>query len=175
MKTKKLILIVVAAVAVVAVAVAVMFVASGSFVALSLYFTGIWQHAAEYEEYASEFNVVKDYVLENYASEERRTLSITSPLSEHGRTLYEYETKEYATLPEEVKAALDTIDEEAFRQDASIECILVHGNRVDFWTIKGYRLVYSPDGKPTWFREPDDETPFRVKRIKDGWYHVVAK
>ena len=171
MKTKKPILIAVAAVAVVAV---MWLISHGVFIGLFAY-TSRWEFAAEYEEYASEFNIVKDYVLENYASEERRTLSITSPLSEHGRTLYEYETKEYATLPEEVKAALDTIDEEAFRQDASIECIHVHGNRVDFWTIKGYRLVYSPDGKPTWFREPDDETPFRVKRIKDGWYHVVAK
>lgn len=175
MKTKKLILIVVAAVAAVAVTIGVIWLISRiAFIGLFAY-ASRWEFAAEYQEYASEFNVVKDYVLENYPSEERRILSITSTLSEHGRTLYEYDTKEYATLPEEVKQALDTIVEQAFSQNASVETIHVHGNRVEFCTIKGYRLVYSHDGKPTWFCDPDDETEVRVKKIKDGWYHMMKE
>ena len=136
-----------------------------------------WKWTAEYEEYASEFNTVKDYVLENYASEEGRELDVTSLLSAHGRTLYDRDTKEYAELPEPIQAALDTVDENAFPdKDSELDKICVRGERVDFCISYGtYHLVYSPDEKPTWFRSPDDETKIRVKRIKDGWYHVVKK
>ena len=159
------------------VAACVLLVVSHIILLLVWHYTGIWIWTAEYKEYASEFNTVKDYMLENYASDETRLLYVTSLLSEHGRTLYDRETEEYAELPENVQAALDAIDENAFPyKHSDLDKICVRGGRVDFCISYGvYRLVYSPDGKPTWFREPDDETPFRVKRIKDGWYHVVVK
>ena len=136
-------------------------------------YTHTWIWSAEYEEYASEFNTVKDYIAGQYASEERRILSVTSTLNEHGRTLYDHDTKEYAELPDNVKTALDTIAEKAFTQKAPVESIHVYGNRINFRTMQGYYLVYSPDEKPTWLHSPDDETDFKVKRIKDGWYHMV--
>lgn len=140
-------------------------------------YTNTWIWKEEYEDYASEFNTVKDYVLGNYASEEERVLDITSPLSTESRTLYEYETKEYAELPADVQSALDAVDENAFPyKNSDLSKICVRGERVDFCISYGtYRLVYSPDEKPTWFNSPDDETEIRVKRIKDGWYHVVKK
>lgn len=139
--------------------------------------TNTWKWVAEYEDYASEFNTVKDYVLENYASEEERVLDVTTLLNEHGRTLYDRDTEEYAELPEPIQAALDAVDENAFPdKDSDLDKICVRGGRVDFCISSGtYRLVYSPDEKPTWFRSSDDETKIRVKRIKDGWYHVVKK
>ena len=76
-----------------------------------------WKWTAEYEEYASEFNTVKDYVLKNYASEEGRELDVTSLLSAHGRTLYDRDTGEYAELPEPIQAALDTVDENARKRN----------------------------------------------------------
>ncbi len=173
MKAKKVILIAVAAVAAVAILVGAFWLFPRVVAIVGIASADRWMFAAEYKDYASEFNTVKDYVLKNYPSDEGRSLSVTSTLNEHGRTLYEYETKEYAELPEKVKSALDTIAEKAFLQNASVEDIWVYGNRVDFCTIKGYRLVYSPDGKPTWLHTPDDGEEFRVKRIKDGWYHVM--
>lgn len=154
-------------------AACLLFVAYNVVLLLMWNYTETWEFAAEYEEYASEFNVVKDYIAGQYASEERQILSVTSPLNEHGRTLYDHDTKEYAELPENVKNALDTIAEEAFTQKAPIETIHVYGNRINFRTMQGYYLVYSPDEKPTWLHSPDDETDFKVKRIKDGWYHMV--
>ena len=154
-------------------AACLLFVAYNVVILLMWNYTETWAFAAEYEEYASEFNVVKDYIAGQYASEERRILSVTSPLNEHGRTLYDHDTKEYAELPDNVKTALDTIAEKAFTQKAPVESIHVYGNRINFRTMKGYYLVYSPDEKPTWLHSPDDETDFKVKRIKDGWYHMV--
>ena len=118
---------------------------------------------------------MKDYVAENYPSEEERWLDVTSALNEHGRTLYEYDTKVYAELPTEVQAALDTIEENAFSSHAYLNTIRIRGNRVDFCTQVGYALVYSPDEKPTWMHIANDPTNIRVKKIGDGWYHVKKK
>ena len=36
----------------------------------------------------------------------------------------------------------------------------------------GYALVYSPDGKPKYYREADEEGKFYVKKEGVGWYHL---
>lgn len=175
MKTKKVMLIAVAAVAAVAILIGVFWLFPRVAAIAGIAYASRWEFAAEYKDYAAEFNTVKNYVLKNYPSDEGGMLSVTSLQNEHGRTLKDDETEKYAELPTDVQSALDTIVENAFSQNASLETIWIYGDRVDFCTRKGYRLVYSPDGKPTWLRSPDDETEFRVKRIKDGWYHVMKE
>ena len=177
MNVKKVILITVAAVAAVAILVGAFWLFPRVVAIAGIAYVSRWELAAEYKDYAAEFNTVKDYVLKNYPSDEGRRLSVTTLLSEHGRTLYDRDTKEYAELPEPIQAALDAVDENAFpSKDSDLDKICVRGERVDFCISSGtYRLVYSPDEKPTWFRSPDDETKIRVKRIKDGWYHVVKE
>lgn len=173
MNVKKVILITVAAVAAVAILVGAFWLFPRVVAIAGIAYVSRWEFAAEYRDYAAEFNTVKDYVLKNYPSDEGRRLSVISLQNEHGRALKDYETEKYAELPADVQSALNTIAEKAFSQNASLGSIWVHGDRVDFRTIKGYHLVYSPDGKPKWLRSPDDETEFRVKRIKNGWYHVM--
>ena len=175
MKAKKVTLIAVAAVAAVAILAGAFWLFPRAFAIAGIAYVSRWEFAAEYRDYAAEFNTVKDYVLKNYPSDEGRRLSVISLQNEHGRALKDYETEKYAELPADVQSALNTIAEKAFSQNASLGSIWVRGDRVDFYTSKGYHLVYSPDGKPTWLRSPDDETEFRVKRIKDGWYHVMRK
>lgn len=136
-----------------------------------------WAWAVEYKDYASEFNTVKDYVMENYASEEEKWVSVSFPLNSPKDfiTLYDPDTKEYAELPEDVKAALETIADEAFSSDAHLHTIRICSDRIDFCTQVPYALVYSPDEKPTWMYNYNNPTDIRVKKIGDGWYHVRDK
>ena len=173
MKVKKVIRLV----AVGAVSVCVAWLVSRIVLLGVFFYVGRWEWAVEYKDYASEFNTVKDYVMENYASEEEKWVSVSFPLNSPKDfiTLYDPDTKEYAELPEDVKAALETIVDEAFSSDAHLNTIRICGDRIDFCAQVPYALVYSPDEKPTWMYIHTDPTDIRVKRIGDGWYHVRNK
>jgi len=135
-----------------------------------------WKYCAEFDDFAEEFQTVADYVLlESCGKSGYYDVSRT----ENGdKTLYDPKTKRYLDLPAEVSASLDRIDsKEAFPDKGSyLDLIYFYEHRVDFRKEGGsYKLVYSPEGKPTYWHSPDDGKTILVKTIGNGWYHVVAR
>lgn len=131
-----------------------------------------WKLAVDFKEYEDEFNCVKDYVLQYYRDSTDKYVDVTRKDGE--LTLYDPDLRYYFELPEEVSEALESINE-AFDPDASLEWISFWGNKVMFRTMQSYSLVWSPDEKPTWYSNPDDEREISVKKAGDGWYHIVEQ
>lgn len=135
-----------------------------------------WKYCAEFDDFAEEFQTVADYVLSESSG---KTGYYDVSRTESGdKTLYDPETKCYLDLPAEVSASLDRIDsKEAFpNKDSDLDLIYFSGQCVRFKKEGGcYALVYSPEGKPTYWHSPNDGKTILVKTIGNGWYHVVAR
>ncbi|MBE6607367.1 MAG: hypothetical protein E7633_02255 [Ruminococcaceae bacterium] len=133
----------------------------------------IWKYCANYEEYADEFNLVKDYIEAEFPNETNKYLSINS----YGGRLkvYDPDTKEYLQFPDDVKSALYVINRNGFPdKDSNFDIIRIHKGRISFGIENGqYALVFSPNNKPKWVNSPDEDNKIRVKSIGDGWYHVT--
>lgn len=84
---------------------------------------------------------------------------------------------EYLTLPDDVALSLDRISKKGFpNKDSNLDVIRIHEGRISFCIVNGnYALVYSPDKKPSWLHAPNENIGVEVKKIQDGWYHVVEK
>ena len=140
---------------------------------LSFYYVSIWSEVASYEEYADDFNVVKNYIAAEFPNETDKYLSV-SVTSGQGRRLFDPDTDEYLQVPDDVLSSLEVIDKEAFpSKDANFNTIRIYKDRISFGIENGsYELVYSPEQKPTWLNSPENTKVF-VKKIGDGWYHVA--
>lgn len=138
-----------------------------------IFYGDIWKYCADYEEYADEFNLVKDYIEAEFSNKTDKYLSINSYGGE--LKVYNPDTKEYLQLPDDVKSALYVVDRNGFpNKDSGLELIRIHEGRISFCiSNRRYALVFSPDQKPTWVNSPDEEHKVRVKSIGDGWYHVT--
>ena len=142
-----------------------------------------WKTAADFEDYASDFTAVKDYVAETYAGSEGKHFFVVRRLTGVGAdrkrlvTLYDIDMHEDIELPPEVGESLRTIAAHGFpHKDAHFSMITVYPDRVAFHIESGrYALIYSPKERPRWIFEPNDEHKIRVRRIGNGWYHVVAR
>ena len=135
----------------------------------------VWKYSADFEKYSTDFIKVKDYVSEQY-SEDYGKWFFVSITDEQGSTLYDPDTNNTVELPDEVRKSLENIDDFGFPdKDANLYTIRVHGERVTFAIEAGnYALVYSPNEKPTWLHSPDEDNDVKVRKIGDGWYHVLV-
>lgn len=133
-----------------------------------------WGDSADYDQYAQDFQVVKDYIQAQYPGAYDKYLSVGYKDSVY---LYDPETGEYLQLPSEVLSSLEAIDRHGFpSKDARLDVIRIHGDRITFCTTNGqYALVFSPSRKPTWVNSPDETVIASVKPIGDGWYHVATR
>lgn len=134
--------------------------------------TRLWAHAADYDNYADDFHVVKDYIQAKFPGEYGKSIYVSS---NGGTQLYDPDTNEYLQLPSDVLASLEAILRNGFpHKDADLGKIMIHKDRISFCTTKGqYALVYSPSQKPSWVNSPDDAAMTRIKSIGNGWYHVA--
>lgn len=134
--------------------------------------TRTWAHAADYDGYADDFHVVKDYIQAQFPGEYGKWIYV-SPNG--GTQLYDPDTDEYLQLPSYVLSSLESIRKNGFpHKDGQLDVIRIDGDRISFCTTKGqYALVYSPSQKPSWVNSPDDTAMTRIKSIGDGWYHVA--
>ncbi len=139
-------------------------------------YNDIWHYSADYEEYADDFNLVRDYFATEFPSETGRWIAISNEGSP-GIKVFDTDTKEYVSVPGDVISSLEIIRNDAFRhKDSLFDAIGIHGDRISFCIENHhYALVYSPNEKPTWVNSPDEDDAVRVKSIGDGWYHVVKK
>ncbi len=120
---------------------------------------------------------------ETYAGSEGKSFFVVRRLTGVGAdrkrlvTLYDIDMHEDIELPPEVGESLRTIDTHGFpHKDANFYMITVYPDRVAFHIESGrYALIYSPKERPRWIFEPNDEHKIRVRRIGNGWYHVVAR
>ena len=133
-----------------------------------------WKYCAEYEQYEDDFNLVKDYIATEFPHELDKWLSVSNNGGK-GITLYNPDIREYLVLPDDVASSLDTICRNGFpNKDSNLDVIKIHEGRISFCISNGeYALVYSPEEKPTWVNSPFENTGVKVKKIQDGWYHVV--
>ena len=134
----------------------------------------MWKLTADFENFESDFCVVREYVGENFASEDEKWFFV-SITDKHGMTLYDPAVNDYMDIPDNVRSSLETICDYGFPdKDSNLYTIEIHGNRVSFNIENGrYALVYSPDEKPTWINLPDEQEDIKVKKITDDWYHVI--
>lgn len=135
-----------------------------------------WSFSAKYEQYADEFNLVKDYIADKYPDEDDKWVSL-SYNAEKGTRIFDPDIMDYLTLPDDVASALDTIYKNGFpRQNFGLDVIRIHKEIISFRGEQGrYALVFSPDKKPTWIHPPHKRSRVEVKKIEDGWYHVVNR
>ncbi len=134
-----------------------------------VYHNHMWKYSAEYEEFADDFNKVKDYIAETYSNKSDKWVSISS------KGIFNPETKSYLILPDDVAASLEVIRKGAFPdKDSDLDVIRIHEGRISFCISSGvYALVYSPEQKPKWVNSPNEEERVKVKSLGDGWYHVL--
>ena len=102
----------------------------------------MWKNSADFENYTSEFSVVKDYVKEQYSSENGKWV-VVSITDAQGRTLFDPDDNDYIDIPSEVRVSLETICDYGFpSKDSVLDVIRIHGNRVSFCIANGrYALV----------------------------------
>lgn len=143
---------------------------------ISFNYAHTWKYSADYDAYSKEFNILKDYVLEEFPNESDKWLSV-SVTNDKGRALYDPDINDLMECPDEVINALETLCDFGFPdKDSDLDVIRIHGDRVSFCIENGhYALVYSPDEKPTWVNGPKEEGGVFVKSLEDGWYHVTTK
>ena len=90
---------------------------------------------ANYEKYANEFNLVKDYIAQEFPSESDKWMAVLYS-STYGLRIY----------------------------DPDLDVIRIHGDRISFCTESGhYALVYSPYKNPTWLNTSDEKDKVKVK------------
>ena len=74
--------------------------------------------------------------------------------------------------PENVKKALAILCEDAFNDsDVYLDRITCRGDIVAFESPFSYKLVYSPNEKPT-FEYNDKKGIVLCSKIRDGWYNI---
>lgn len=144
-------------------------------VIISLFhYTNIWKGCADFDNYRDDFVIVKDYIMSVYPNEDKKLLEI-SGIKE--KKLYDYDTKTYLNVPEEVLVSLNRICREGCPdKDTNLDTIRIRGDRISFEDLTNgrYALVYSPNEKPRWIHSPDENVKVKVKKIKSGWYHVIV-
>lgn len=137
------------------------------------YHISLWKVSADFETYADDFNVVKDYLEGEFADEPGKKLFVSNRVGQ-GIRLYDPDTDEYLQIPSNVASSLDVIEKDGFPDlDADLDVIRIYEDRISFESGY-YALVYSPSQKPSWLKVPGD-TVVKVKTIGDGWYHVTKK
>ena len=133
----------------------------------------IWKVSADFETYTDDFNVVKDYIEEEFADEPGKKLFVSNRVGQ-GIRLFDPDTDEYLQIPSNVASSLDVIEKDGFPDlDGNLDVIRIYEDRISFESGY-YALVYSPSQKPSWLNVPGD-TAVKVKTIGDGWYHVTKK
>lgn len=136
----------------------------------------MWAHSADWNNYKSDFIIVKDYVRERYSSEDKKSL-LVSNTKEHGLTLYDIDTKEYMDdIPNEVRESLESINSHGFPDKGSVlDYIDINGDMVSFCIENGrYALVYSHEEKPTRLSSINEAKDIKVKKCAEDWYHVIV-
>ena len=132
-----------------------------------------WNVAAKYEEYAKEFNIVKDYIAEMYPNEENKGLWVGYDKENNLHYFEDCDTQHILECSNEVEDALETVCNNAF-PEKHLYYIRITGNRISFVMDGLYSsLTYSPDGKPEDVSGIEKEDyDVDVKRADDDWYHV---
>ncbi len=133
-----------------------------------------WKYKADYENYATDFNCVKDYIVNTYPDVADAYLIITRSTA-GVRGLYDPVLQDDVDCPTEVKNALTRLCRSAFPdKDSDLDIIRIHGARISFCIESGqYTLVYSPHEKPTWLNAPDENRDVAIQKADNDWYHIV--
>lgn len=134
----------------------------------------LWKHSANYEEYADDFNVVKNYIEATFQNESGKWLSVSNSDGQ-GIRIFDPDTNEYLQVPSDIISSLETIRKDGFpNKDATFDTIRIHDDRISFCIENGhYALVFSPNEKPSWVNSPNEDVTVKVRSIRDGWYHVA--
>lgn len=133
-----------------------------------------WKYSADYENFANDFDLVKNYIITEFPGESDKWLSVSNNGSK-GIMLFDPNTENYLVLPEDVASSLASIRNNAFpNKDSDFDTIRIQKERISFCISNGeYALVYSPGKKPMWVNSPSEDSKVKVKAIQDGWYHVT--
>lgn len=135
-----------------------------------------WQFAADFEDYADEFILVKDFCREYCPDAENTWLSVGINEDKTSRYLYDPIISAKVDCPSNVSEALNTLKLHAFpNKDSTFNLIRIQGNRISFCIENGqYALVFSPDTKPFSVTSLTKTDKVFVKRITGDWYHVTV-
>lgn len=141
---------------------------------LLLNYNHLWKHSANFEEYADDFNVVKNYVEAEFFNETDKWLMVSYSGDREVR-LFDPDTQAYLQVPSDVISSLKAICNYGFPdKDATFDTIRIQDGRISFCIENGqYALVFSSIQKPSWVNSPNEDCEVMVKSIGGGWYHVT--
>ena len=130
----------------------------------------VWGNNADFENYKTEFILIKNFVEENISQGKDLYFDST-----HTYDLYDFDTKQYLNCPEDVRTALETISHKASRSaETRFNEIKYKNNKIIFGIeTVGYAVVYSPDEVPYDALGDRPKKEVHCKRIQKGWYHVA--
>lgn len=136
--------------------------------------TDTWKPSAEYKEYSEDFIKVKNYFAEEFPDESYKRL-LVSRNGDQGIRLLDMDSQAYLDLPSDVLSSLEAIEEAFPDPNYTFDEISITEDKIAFCAYPRYALVYSPSQKPSCIATPKEDYKTKVKRIGDGWYHVVEK
>ena len=101
-----------------------------------------WKYSADYEKFANDFDLVKNYITEAFPDKSDKWLSVSN--DGNGEvTLFDPETKSYLILPSDVVSSLTSIRNNAFPdKDSIFDTIRIHENRISFVFLTENMLLY---------------------------------
>lgn len=130
----------------------------------------VWGNTADFKGNETAFFQVKNYVEHNVQQGKILYFDAT-----HSYDLYDFEAKIYLNCPENIKAALKIIANNASRSaDVRFNVIKYMDDKIIFGVeAVGYAVVYSPGEVP--YDALGDKYPRKThcKKIQKDWYHTA--
>ena len=139
----------------------------------------LYQHAVRwaycvdnFDDYQSDFSTVAHYCSE-YVIQQKQNNKEASCQFFYTSQRHLFYDIQVLQLPDEVQSSVERISQAFTYKDSVLHSIYCYGEEVYFCIENGqYALVYSPLRKPSSL-DGNSESDVFVKKIQDGWYHVV--
>lgn len=129
----------------------------------------------DFEDYKEDFNIVAEFC-SDYIKEKKKENSDNYDWLSISKGSELYFDGENLELPEEVQEAVISVADAISDGEVHFDIIRCYDDSVYFCTQNGsYSVVYSPNEKPRSMSSPDEKEKVSVRKIEDGWYHVVPR
>ena len=135
-----------------------------------------WKDNADFKNYANEFKIISEFLLEEYPDVTDKWLGVSIE-DVDGRGIYDSDMNDLIECPTEVKVALNTICDFGFPSDVAIfEAIRVRNGNVYFCITSGrYALLYTEEDEPVWYDNSVEDKAIHISKIEEHWYHICIE
>lgn len=134
----------------------------------------LWLYNVDFDEYESDYDAVIKLLRESFGDGTYRLKYDRENNISYVRVIKENrDTAVTGSISENISRVIASAE-----GDLTLESVCINGENAAFYMdnegnhFGGYALVYSPDGKPKYYREADEEGKLYVKNEGGGWYHL---